>query len=66
MSILWKEKESFGKFNDTVLAQQYFFSQYTVEPRSKAPAYKAMFTYKVFEKSPYVIFCSIFYIGSKA
>ena len=39
---------------------------YTVEPRSKAPAYKAMFAYKAFEKNPLITFCSTLYIGSKA
>ena len=37
-------------------------NKYTVDPRSKAPAYKAMFAYKTFE----IIFCSTLYIGSKA
>ena len=38
----------------------------TVKPRSKAPAYKAMFAYKAFEENPLITFCSTFYIGSKA
>ena len=37
-----------------------------MEPRSKAPAYKAMFFYKSFEKNLLTIFSSTFYIGSKA
>ena len=40
--------------------------KYTVEPRSKAPAYKAIFAYKAFEKNPWIIFFSTSYIGSKA
>ncbi len=40
--------------------------QTTVEPRSKAPAYKAMSTYKAFKQNPQHIFCTTFYIGSKA
>ena len=39
---------------------------HTVEPRSKAPAYKAMFAYKAFEKNPLITFCITFYNGSEA
>ena len=39
---------------------------HTVEPRSKAPAYKAMFAYKAFKKNPLITFCITFYIGSTA
>ena len=38
----------------------------TVEPRSKAPAYKAMFAYKAFKQNPQHIFCSTVYIVCKA
>ena len=37
-----------------------------VKPQSKTSAYKAISAYKAFTKNPLVIFCSIFYIGSKA
>ena len=41
-------------------------AEYTVEPRSKTPAYKAMSAYKAFKESPQYIFCSTFYVGAKA
>ena len=37
----------------------------TVEPRSKALAFKAMFACKAFEEKFLITFCSTFYIGSK-
>ena len=50
-----------------VIMNFYLYSaQDTVEPRSKAPANKAMFAYKAFEKKPLITFCSTFYISYKA
>ena len=39
---------------------------YRVEPRSKAPAYKAMPALKAFSENPLVILFITFYIGYKA
>ncbi len=50
---------------DTVTHRSSAFQGTTVEPRSKAPAYKAMFAYKAFEENSFITFCSTLYIGSK-
>ena len=47
------------------VGDEKFSKSSTVEPRSKASAYRAMPAYKAFTKNPQIIFCSAFYIDSK-
>ena len=50
----------------TGLVSMYDVKSTTVEPRSKAPAYKVLSAYKAFKQNPQHIFCSTFYFGSTA
>ena len=59
------KKREMGNSPATLQCRVYI-NMYTLESRSKAPAYKAMLAYKEFEKNPLINFCSTFYISSKA